>query len=405
MGGVLFSAAGPVVMDGGAPATGAPRLSRPRLGDPPVRCAARSGKVRPRLERTLTTILMTARARFEAARTIPNAGDPRLARRHGHGFVVDVSARLAPVAKSHPIEPVGFLSAALQQAVAPLDYADLDQVLDDPSDVGIARYLSTALAGIDVERIVVSPTPTLRLECEPASRLWVVRRYAFEAAHFLPHVPPGHKCGRMHGHSFEVLLRARGASAGALDQAWAPLGDCLSHYCLNDLDGLSNPTSECLAHWLWERLRTQVPTLASVTVYETGRCGATYDGERHAIWRALTFDAAVQLPGLPAGDVRRRTHGHTYRLRLHLSAPLDAVLGWAMDFADVQLLFAPLYDVLDHHAMSELDGLPSQSTADLAGWIQARTAPLLPALCRIDLEETPGNGVILAWSPAEIFLL
>ncbi len=34
--------------------------------------------------------------------------------------------------------------------------------------------------------------------------------FTFEAAHRLPHVPEGHKCGRLHGHSFMVRLEITG---------------------------------------------------------------------------------------------------------------------------------------------------------------------------------------------------
>lgn len=368
-----------------------------------MRKTLRFGMVRSRLECPLSYFLTTARARFEASRTVPGAGDVRLSRRHGHGFVVDVLARLGQLAPTHPIESVGYLSHALHAAVAPFDYADLDGLLEDPSDLGIARRVAQAMDGIDIERIVVSPTPTTRLEWDPQGRVISTRRYAFEAAHFLPHVPIGHKCGRLHGHSFEVQIRVRGVLPQSIDQAWAPLGALLEHHCLNDLDGLSNPTSECLAAWLWARLRAQLPTLTSVTVYETGRCGATFNGEQHSIWRAFTFDAAVQLSDVEDTDPRRRTHGHTYRLRLHLSGPLDPVFGWATDFGDVQRLFAPVYDALDHQPLAGVAGLASQATVDVAQWIRQRTESILPSLHRIDLEETPGNGVMLYWTGEDHF--
>src|SRR3954469_19232781 len=36
------------------------------------------------------------------------------------------------------------------------------------------------------------------------------RSYRFEAAHFLPRVPPGHKCARMHGHSYRIEITIEG---------------------------------------------------------------------------------------------------------------------------------------------------------------------------------------------------
>ncbi len=352
----------------------------------------------------MTHLLTTARARFEAARSLPGASDGRLCGRHGHGFVVDVAAR-STYASADPegsADAVGILSRSLQQAVASYDYADLNTQYADPSDEGLAVAIATSLSAFDLSRVVVAPTPFRRVEWTAQQGVIHAYRYAFEAAHFLPNVPEGHKCGRLHGHSFEVLIRAR-VDGAAIDAAWAPLGARLTYDCLNDIEGLSNPTSECLAQWLWVQLQPSLVGLQTVTVYETGRCGATYDGQRHSIWRAFTFDAAVQIEGAAATDPRRRTHGHTYRLRLHLSAPLDPVLGWALDFADVQRLFAPIYDALDHRPLSALPGLASQRTPAVAQWIRAEAAALLPALTRIDLEETVGNGVVLAWGADEPF--
>ena len=335
--------------------------------------------------------LITARASFEAARTLGRSADVRRRRRHGHGFVVDVSA--PQVAGDPDIEMR--LSAAVAAAVAPYDYADLDALLADPDDAVIAESLAAALAGFADASVMLAPTSARRLERSAGGSLVYACRYRFEAAHFLPHVPLGHKCGRLHGHSFEVLIRVSGADYAAIDAAWQPYGELLSHHCLNDLAGLENPTSECLAQWLWTALKDPLPTLLTVTVYETGRCGATFDGQSHSIWRAMTFDAALERTDAPPDDPRRRTHGHTYGLRLHLCGPLDPQLGWALDFADVQRLFAPVYEALDHRALSTVEGLSTQSTAALADWIETAARERLPAVCRVDLEETPGHGVIL----------
>ena len=37
----------------------------------------------------------------------------------------------------------------------------------------------------------------------------LVHEFRFEAAHLLPKVPDGHKCRRLHGHSFKVEVAVR----------------------------------------------------------------------------------------------------------------------------------------------------------------------------------------------------
>jgi 6-pyruvoyltetrahydropterin/6-carboxytetrahydropterin synthase len=207
----------------------------------------------------------------------------------------------------------------------------------------------------------------------------------------------------MHGHGFRVVLhaatdpRASSPTDERLDRCWAPLHAQLHHACLNEIAGLDNPTSELIAHWIWQRLKPELPELAWVTVHETGSCGAHYDGHRYRIWKQLTLDSAVRLAQAPEGDPRRRIHGHTYTLRLHLSAELDQVLGWTVDFGDVKDVFAPLFDRLDHQPLYDLPQLPDAGTASLARWIKAQAAPLLPQLDRLDLYQTHGCGAILRW--------
>jgi 6-pyruvoyltetrahydropterin/6-carboxytetrahydropterin synthase len=115
----------------------------------------------------------------------------------------------------------------------------------------------------------------------------IFKRFTLEAAHRLPNVPEGHKCARLHGHSFQVELRAEGepgAESGwvmdfaDLKAAFAPLHAQLDHRYLNDIEGLENPTSERLAIWIWERLKPVVPQLSEVVVHETCTSGCRYRG-------------------------------------------------------------------------------------------------------------------------------
>lgn len=115
----------------------------------------------------------------------------------------------------------------------------------------------------------------------------VFKDFKFEAAHRLPEVPAGHKCERLHGHSFRVRVRCRGPVGertgwvrdfADLATAWLPLHALLDHRYLNDVEGLENPTSERLATWIWGRLAPQLPDLAAVTVRETCTSGCTYRG-------------------------------------------------------------------------------------------------------------------------------
>ncbi|MBM3289714.1 MAG: 6-carboxytetrahydropterin synthase, partial [Candidatus Hydrogenedentes bacterium] len=92
-------------------------------------------------------------------------------------------------------------------------------------------------------------------------------RFGFESAHFLPNVPPDHKCRRMHGHSFSVEIAVR--SAGAIESHLRGVYDALDRRCLNEIAGLENATSEQVARWIWNTLAPRAAGLGSVTVAET----------------------------------------------------------------------------------------------------------------------------------------
>ena len=119
-------------------------------------------------------------------------------------------------------------------------------------------------------------------------RVQLSKTFRFEAAHDLPTFPPGHKCRRLHGHSFvfDVIVAGEVNPAlgvlmdyGDIKAAVAPLVDRLDHFYLNDIDGLENPTSEVLSRWLFEHLRAGLPLLTAIVVHETCTSTCEYRGE------------------------------------------------------------------------------------------------------------------------------
>ena len=114
------------------------------------------------------------------------------------------------------------------------------------------------------------------------------KSFQFEAAHLLPRLPRNHKCRRLHGHSFKVEVAVRGSCDPKLGwlvdyadigAAFKPIWRRLDHRYLNEIPGLSNPTSEMLAAWIWRRLKPKLPQLFEVTVAETCTARCVYRGE------------------------------------------------------------------------------------------------------------------------------
>ncbi len=115
----------------------------------------------------------------------------------------------------------------------------------------------------------------------------IFKEISIEAAHWLPNVPEGHKCRRMHGHSFRIEIHVEGAldeklgwvmDFADLKDAFRTVEDQLDHRCLNEVEGLENPTSENLARWIWVRLKPTLPALSKVVVRETCTSGCIYKG-------------------------------------------------------------------------------------------------------------------------------
>ncbi len=119
----------------------------------------------------------------------------------------------------------------------------------------------------------------------------IFKVFTFDAAHWLPRVPEGHKCAKMHGHSFRVEIHLRG-KAGS-DSGWVkdfaeiaaafePLLEQLDHKNLNRIEGLENPTSENLCRWIWVRLKSVLPQLSRIVLQESPESGCIYEGEDEA---------------------------------------------------------------------------------------------------------------------------
>ncbi len=113
------------------------------------------------------------------------------------------------------------------------------------------------------------------------------KTFTFEAAHALPAFPEGHKCRRLHGHSYKVEVRVAGEAdppTGCLldyaeiKAACEPVRESLDHYYLNDIAGLESPTAENLSRWIWDRLKPRLPLLSAVIVHETCTTACEYRG-------------------------------------------------------------------------------------------------------------------------------
>lgn len=122
----------------------------------------------------------------------------------------------------------------------------------------------------------------------------ITKKFRFEAAHHLPQFPEGHKCRRLHGHSFRVEIKVKGQinpdtgiiiDFGDIKKVTKPYIEMLDHYCLNEvgeekgIDLLKLPSSENICKWLFHELEPKLEGLHSVVVHETCTCSCEYFGD------------------------------------------------------------------------------------------------------------------------------
>ena len=114
------------------------------------------------------------------------------------------------------------------------------------------------------------------------------------------------------------------------------------------------------------------------------------------IFKSFTLESAHRLPNVPAGHKCARVHGHSFRVELHVSGPLDPRLGWVMDFAEIKQAFEPLFQRLDHRYLNDVPGLDNPTSENLARYIWRELKPMLPLLARVVVHETCTSGATVA---------
>lgn len=265
---------------------------------------------------------------------------------HGHSFRIEVVVAGETDPNYGWLIDYGDIKAQFQPLYDQLDHHYLNEVpgLDDVSIAGLRQWirdrLEPGLPGLEDIRVAIVGDGAFRPEHRPADPerdLPARVRFTFEAAQSLPHLPEGHPCRRLHGHTYRIEVathepvatsgraaenetiaavrrpdlpvaeppsssprrdvpvalsppprptcdEASAATTNAaadLDHLHKPLRalyDALDHRFLNEIPGLESATSERLCRWMWERLEPEVDGLDTVIVQETATARCVYHG-------------------------------------------------------------------------------------------------------------------------------
>ena len=115
----------------------------------------------------------------------------------------------------------------------------------------------------------------------------IFRTFTFDSAHYLPNVPDGHKCKKVHGHTYRMTVYFEGelekdlkwvADFAVVKKVINPIIDRIDHQLLNEIEGLENPTCEMIAIWLWDKIKEEIPMLCRIELHENTTSGAIYEG-------------------------------------------------------------------------------------------------------------------------------
>lgn len=110
----------------------------------------------------------------------------------------------------------------------------------------------------------------------------VTKDFNFEAAHSLPHLPPEHKCSRLHGHSYRFRVEVDGyldhrgfvIDYAEIAEAVRPIVQRLDHRNLDELFDF-HTTAENLARWLFDEIGKDLP-VSRIVFFETSTTSVVF---------------------------------------------------------------------------------------------------------------------------------
>lgn len=112
------------------------------------------------------------------------------------------------------------------------------------------------------------------------------------------------------------------------------------------------------------------------------------------VYKKFQIEAAHRLPNVPEDHKCARLHGHSFVIGICVEGPVGDKSGWVMDFADIKKAFQPLFDLLDHNYLNEIEGLANPTSENLAMWVWQKMQNKLPGLCEVSVNETCTSGCI-----------
>ena len=105
------------------------------------------------------------------------------------------------------------------------------------------------------------------------------------------------------------------------------------------------------------------------------------------ISKTFGFDAAHFLPNVPINHKCKHMHGHTYKVQIICEGEVDS-RGMICDYAEIQEVWNPVYEIIDHKVLNDIEGLKNPTTEILAPWILNKMRDSLPQITAVRVYES-----------------
>ena len=112
------------------------------------------------------------------------------------------------------------------------------------------------------------------------------------------------------------------------------------------------------------------------------------------VYKIFKIESARSLPNLPDGHPCKNIHGHSFKIKISVNGNVDEKTGFVMDFSEIDSAFSPIFKMIDHAYLNELEGLTNPSSENLCKWIWDQLIDSLPDLNRIEIKETESTGCV-----------
>jgi 6-pyruvoyltetrahydropterin/6-carboxytetrahydropterin synthase len=110
--------------------------------------------------------------------------------------------------------------------------------------------------------------------------------------------------------------------------------------------------------------------------------------------KTFRFEAAHTLPNAPPGHKCRNLHGHSYRVDVHVTGPVDERSGWVIDFGEIARAAAPILAELDHRLLNDVPGLDNPTSERIAQYLFDRLAGAIAGLSAVTVWESDTSRAV-----------